>query len=121
MGVDFAPAAWALDSSRSLVIRVRGSDRAAFRVIFDRCAPAVYRLLRDLLRDHASADEATQETFVRAYRRLDSIRDDDRVSGTPTFFINGRKVVGAQPASAFSAVIDEELGKASALVQTGAK
>jgi protein-disulfide isomerase len=33
------------------------------------------------------------------------------VSGTPTFFINGQRLVGAQPFSAFKAVIDDELGK----------
>lgn len=33
------------------------------------------------------------------------------VSGTPTFFINGRKLVGAQPFESFKKVIDEELGK----------
>ena len=33
------------------------------------------------------------------------------VSGTPGFFINGRLVVGAQPFSAFKAIIDEELAK----------
>ena len=33
-------------------------------------------------------------------------------SGTPTFFINGRLVVGAQPFAAFAAVIDEELAAA---------
>ena len=32
-------------------------------------------------------------------------------NGTPTFFINGRQVVGAQPIEAFKAVIDEELKK----------
>ncbi|MFH1587007.1 MAG: thioredoxin domain-containing protein [Candidatus Diapherotrites archaeon] len=31
------------------------------------------------------------------------------VSGTPTFFINGQKIVGAQPFSAFKAIIDAEL------------
>lgn len=31
------------------------------------------------------------------------------VSGTPSFFINGKKVVGAQPFSAFQAAIDAEL------------
>jgi protein-disulfide isomerase len=31
------------------------------------------------------------------------------VSGTPTFFINGRRLVGAQPFASFKAVIDEEL------------
>lgn len=33
------------------------------------------------------------------------------VSGTPTFFINGQKVVGAQPFSAFENIIDSELLK----------
>ena len=33
------------------------------------------------------------------------------VSGTPTTYVNGRKLVGAQPFSAFKAVIDEELKK----------
>jgi protein-disulfide isomerase len=31
--------------------------------------------------------------------------------GTPTFFINGKKVAGAMPFDAFAAVIDEELKK----------
>lgn len=33
------------------------------------------------------------------------------VSGTPGFFINGRKVSGAQPFSVFKTIIDEELAK----------
>ena len=33
------------------------------------------------------------------------------VSGTPSFFINGRSLVGAQPVDAFKRVIDEELKK----------
>jgi protein-disulfide isomerase len=40
-------------------------------------------------------------------------------NGTPTFFVNGRKVVGALPFEAFKAVIDEELQKAEALVKSG--
>jgi protein-disulfide isomerase len=32
-------------------------------------------------------------------------------SGTPTFFINGTKLVGAQPVDKFKAIIDEELKK----------
>jgi protein-disulfide isomerase len=34
------------------------------------------------------------------------------VTGTPTFFINGREMSGAQPVEAFAAIIDEELGQA---------
>jgi protein-disulfide isomerase len=33
-------------------------------------------------------------------------------NGTPTFFINGRKVEGAQPFDNFKSVIDAELAKA---------
>ena len=32
-------------------------------------------------------------------------------SGTPTFFINGYKLVGAQPVDAFKKLIDEQLAK----------
>ncbi|OGY18057.1 MAG: hypothetical protein A2784_05085 [Candidatus Chisholmbacteria bacterium RIFCSPHIGHO2_01_FULL_48_12] len=32
-------------------------------------------------------------------------------TGTPTFYINGRSLVGAQPIAAFKVVIEEELGK----------
>ena len=39
--------------------------------------------------------------------------------GTPNFFINGRKLVGAQPFASFQSVIDEELKKAKALVAKG--
>ena len=31
------------------------------------------------------------------------------VTGTPSFFINGRLIVGAQPYSAFKAIIEDEL------------
>ena len=34
--------------------------------------------------------------------------------GTPTFFINGKKLVGAQPVDAFKQVIDAELASAVA-------
>ncbi len=40
-------------------------------------------------------------------------------SGTPSFFINGRSLRGAQPLPAFVAVIDEELEKAEAKVKSG--
>jgi len=40
-------------------------------------------------------------------------------TGTPSFFINGRNLRGAQPLQAFTAVIDEELAKARALVESG--
>ncbi len=62
-----------------LVVRARTGDGAAFRALFDRHSPGVRRYLGDLLRDEAAADDATQETFVRAYHRLLSLREIGRV------------------------------------------
>ena len=40
-------------------------------------------------------------------------------SGTPSFFINGRMLTGAQPFEKFKAVIDEEIKKADELIKAG--
>jgi len=40
-------------------------------------------------------------------------------SGTPTFFINGRQLVGAQPFEKFKELIDEEMKKADELIKAG--
>ena len=43
------------------------------------------------------------------------------VGATPAFFINGRFLSGAQPAAAFSALIDEEMKKANDAIKKGVK
>ncbi len=40
------------------------------------------------------------------------------ISGTPTFFVNGRPVHGSQPLSVFAAVVDEELARAADVRKT---
>jgi protein-disulfide isomerase len=44
------------------------------------------------------------------------LANDLEARGTPAFFINGRKLAGAQPIERFAEVIDEELAKAKDLV-----
>ncbi|MFO0566084.1 MAG: thioredoxin domain-containing protein [Polyangiaceae bacterium] len=44
---------------------------------------------------------------------------DLEARGTPAFFINGRKLSGAQPFEAFKKLIDEQLAKAKGLVDKG--
>jgi protein-disulfide isomerase len=50
-------------------------------------------------------DKVEKETSIGAFLGA---------SGTPTFFLNGKLMVGAQPFQVFEAVIEEELKKASA-------
>jgi RNA polymerase sigma-70 factor, ECF subfamily len=50
-----------------------------FRAVYDSHARPVRRFLGDLLRDDAAADEATQETFVRAHARLGTLSANEKV------------------------------------------
>jgi protein-disulfide isomerase len=57
-----------------------------------------------------------------ATRRLadaEALADRLHVRGTPTFFVNGRRIGGAQPLPTFERVIDEELSHARELTSTG--
>jgi protein-disulfide isomerase len=56
---------------------------------------------------------------ARALVRSEQIADGLGVSGTPTMFVNGRLVVGAQPFEALRLVVDERLASARALVGKG--
>jgi protein-disulfide isomerase len=49
------------------------------------------------------------------------LSQDFQASGTPHFFINGRRLVGAQPVEKFEKIIDEEVAKAQALISKGTK
>ena len=41
------------------------------------------------------------------------------MTGTPTFFVNGRKIVGASPFPEFKTVIDQEITKADEKLKAG--
>src|SRR4051794_34727180 len=69
------------EAEAALLRRAQSGDAEAFRVIFDRHAPGVRRFLGDLLRDDSAADEATQETFVRAHGRMSTLADASKLSG----------------------------------------
>ncbi len=47
------------------------------------------------------------------------VADDVQASGTPHYFINGRRLVGAQPQDKFEKIIDDELKKVADMVSKG--
>lgn len=59
-----------------LVARARQGDAAAFGELIDRHRTSVYRAAMAALGSHADAEDAAQEAFLAAYRRLDSFRGD---------------------------------------------
>lgn len=64
---------------RRLLDRFRAGDAAAFDRIVLLHRLAVYRVARRILGSHEEADEAAQETFLRAYRSLSGFRGDSRL------------------------------------------
>jgi RNA polymerase sigma-70 factor (ECF subfamily) len=59
-----------------LVARARQGDPAAFGELVDRHRAAVYRAALAALRSPADAEDAAQDAFLLAFRRLDSFRGD---------------------------------------------
>jgi protein-disulfide isomerase len=73
----------------------------------------------------AGLDVAKVKDAMASGKYKDRIERDQKVvqavgaTGTPSFFVNGRKLVGARPYPDFQALVDEELKKAEELVRGG--
>jgi protein-disulfide isomerase len=73
----------------------------------------------------AGVDLASYRRLVEAHAgqaKVDAdvaLADRLRVTGTPTFFVNGVALLGAQPVESFTKVIDEEIAKAKGRLLSG--
>jgi len=63
---------------RELVVLARSGDHDAFSALAGSVVDRLYATALLILRDHNQAEDATQETIVRAWRDLPSLRDPDR-------------------------------------------
>jgi RNA polymerase sigma-70 factor (ECF subfamily) len=69
-----------MNSSADLVARACEGDQEAFRLIFERYSRPVISFVYDQVSDRELAEELTQETFVRAYRSLRTLREETKLS-----------------------------------------
>jgi RNA polymerase sigma-70 factor (ECF subfamily) len=60
-----------------LVRRARGGDLLAFEALYRRQVGRVYALCRRVSGDGARAEELVQETFLRAWQKLGTLRRDE--------------------------------------------
>jgi RNA polymerase sigma-70 factor (ECF subfamily) len=68
-------------SDAELVVRIVAvRDAAAFGVLVTRHQSRVRNWLRQLIRDGARADDLAQDTFVRAWERISSLRNPTKFS-----------------------------------------
>jgi RNA polymerase sigma-70 factor (ECF subfamily) len=62
-----------------LVADTLSGDHAAFGTLYDRHSRYVRAVVAAVSCDWSAVDDMTQECFLRAYRKLDSLRDRNRV------------------------------------------
>ena len=63
-------------SLEELLSRVAKGDQDAFEATYDRVAPAVYGLVRRVVRDPAQSEEVAQEVLVEVWRQAARYRPD---------------------------------------------
>lgn len=76
MAIELAWAGAAADAEDRLALRCRSGELAAFDELVARYQLRLFRFAYRLLRDRAEAEDAVQETFVRAFRALPAYRPD---------------------------------------------
>lgn len=61
---------------QALVATVLAGHREAFRHIMQRCNQRLFRVARSVVRNDEEAEDILQESYLRAYHKLDSFRGD---------------------------------------------
>ncbi|HEX8560558.1 MAG TPA: sigma-70 family RNA polymerase sigma factor [Pyrinomonadaceae bacterium] len=69
-----------MNSPAELIARVRQGDDEAFRLIFERYSRPVTGFIYNMVGERPLAEELAQDTFVRAYKNVGSLRDDAKLT-----------------------------------------
>jgi RNA polymerase sigma-70 factor (ECF subfamily) len=64
-------------SDKTLIEAVLAGDKAAYEKLYDRYAPLVRAVCYDYTGNLADAQDLAQDVFMRAYEKLDRLRDPD--------------------------------------------
>ncbi len=93
-------------SDRRLVERARYGDTDAVAEIYGRYGDRVFGLCLTLLRDREAAADATQDTFLAAWERIEQLRDPDKLR--PWLFAIARnRVIGRSRSDARATPTEE--------------
>ncbi len=76
LSVKLAPVDYAALDDNALVALVRNGQREAFRHIMQRCNQRLFRIARSVVGEDSEAEDVLQESYMRAYNKLDTFRGD---------------------------------------------
>ena len=63
------------------IARILAGDENAFTALVKKYEKQIHAFIQRKVKDYHIAEEITQDTFLRAYEKLDTLRDPDRFSG----------------------------------------
>ena len=64
---------------KSLLERVRNQDQEALAEIYNQSSSAVYRVIKVLIKDEDTVYDILQDTYVKAFTRLDQLQDENKL------------------------------------------
>lgn len=76
---------------RELIARLKSSDEAAFRKVFDRYHRKIYQFAHSFLKDHDLSEEVVQEAFLNLWLYRTQLSSEASIS--PLLFTMARRVL----------------------------
>lgn len=77
--MSYQPSEKAVNSAEDLIDKARNGDNEAFGLIFEQHHLFIYKFIYAMVGQHTLAEELTQETFLGAYRNIQTMRNDSSV------------------------------------------
>ena len=69
-----------VEAERALLARIQAGDKAACAECIEQHSAGVYRLALRLMRNEAEAEDVVQETFISAFKGIDSFQGHSRLA-----------------------------------------
>lgn len=69
-----------MDDAENLIARIKRGDGTAFSLIFEQHHRLVLRFLYGIVGEPGLAEELTQETFLQAYKAINTLKDETKLA-----------------------------------------
>ena len=101
------------ESDAELAARISAGDERAFEDLMRRCNGRLFRVARSILKDDADAEDALQEAYLQAHRRMQDFRGDAQLTTWLTRIVINQALMQARRMKRDSVVVPFSTSQAS--------